>query len=65
MAFLNENVWADLFLENRDNLLDRLDLLTVELQKYRRALEDNNRDTLTDLLARGREEKERLTVAAM
>lgn len=65
VAFLNENVWADLFLENRDNLLDRLDLLTVELQKYRSALVENNRDTLTDLLARGREEKERLTVAAM
>lgn len=65
VAFLNENVWADLFLENRDNLLDRLDLLTAELQKYRSALVENNRDTLTDLLARGREEKERLTVAAI
>lgn len=65
VAFLNENVWADLFLENRDNLLDRLDLLTVELQKYRNALEENNRDILTDLLARGREEKEKLTVVAM
>ncbi|MCH3953698.1 MAG: prephenate dehydrogenase [Eubacterium sp.] len=64
VAFLNEHVWADLFLENRDNLLDKLNLLIGELQKYREALENNDRDELTDLLAEGREEKEILAANA-
>lgn len=64
VAFLNENVWADLFLENRDNLLSKLDLLIGELQKYRNALENSDRKELTDLLAEGREEKEFLAEKA-
>ena len=64
VAFLNEHVWADLFLENRDHLLDKLNLLIGELQKYKEALENNDREELTDLLAEGREEKEILAANA-
>ncbi len=64
VAYLNENVWTDLLMENRDNVLDKLDKLMGELQKYRNALAKGDTQELNDLLAEGREEKEFLVEAA-
>lgn len=64
VAYLNEHIWSELFLENRDNLLSRLDLFIGELEKYRVALASSDRNELTGLLAKGREEKEFLTSMA-
>ena len=64
VAFLNEHIWTDLFMENRDNLLSKLNLLIDELQKYKEALENGDRSKLTDLLAEGREEREHLAEIA-
>ena len=58
MAWLNPQMWAELFLENRDNLRFELDQLIGELEKYRRALEGDDRDSLTALLDEGRRRKE-------
>lgn len=61
VAYLNENVWSDLFLENRDHLTEKLDQLILELSRFRSALGHSDSEQLTALLAEGREEKERLT----
>lgn len=60
VAWLNENMWTDLFLENRDNLARELDRYINELKKYLDALNNNDADTLRTLLKEGREAKERI-----
>ena len=58
VEWLNAPMWAVLFLENRDYLLRELDTLIENLQAYRTALEQENRDTLTALLEDGKRRKE-------
>ena len=58
VAWLNETMWTELFLDNSDYLIHELDLLTAELQKYRQALADGDGQTLKILLAEGRRRKE-------
>lgn len=59
VARLNENMWTELFFENRENLLNELDTVIGSLEKYRDALRDGDRDTMKALLKEGREIKER------
>lgn len=54
VAFLNENMWSELFLENRDNLIKEIDCIVKNLVQYKKALENNDRENLTDLLREGR-----------
>ena len=56
-AYLDDKIWSELFLENRDNLMQKLDTLIGELEKYRDALERSDRDRLRELLSEGREAK--------
>ena len=58
VAWLNPDMWAELFLENREALLFELDTLTASLKKYRDALADNDFDALRALLDEGRRIKE-------
>ncbi len=57
VAWLNPEMWAELFLDNRDNLIEELDFYITELQKYRTAIYENDGKTLRDLLQEGRERK--------
>lgn len=59
VARLNENMWSELFLANRENLLHEIDVLTENLAQYRLAIAENDRERLTALLREGREHKER------
>lgn len=59
VARLNENMWTDLFLDNRDNLLCELDIIINNLKDYRDALEDGDAEKLCSLLRDGRIIKER------
>lgn len=61
VAKLNENMWTDLFLENKDNLMGELDLLITHLSEYSEALKSGNRRKLTELLAEGRIIKEEIS----
>ena len=54
VAWLNPEMWAELFLENADNLSAELSGLIAELEKYRAAIDSGDRETLTALLAEGR-----------
>lgn len=58
VAWLNPQMWAELFLENRENLLSELDFYIDSLTAYRDALEDRDRDRLVGLLEDGRKRKE-------
>ena len=58
VARLDENMWSELFIENKDNLTAEIDLLINELVKYRDAMNDGNREKLTELLREGRIAKE-------
>ncbi len=58
VAWLNPEMWAELFLDNRDNLLRELDILSENLDAYRRALRGEDREELLRLLREGKERKE-------
>ena len=50
VAWLNPSMWAELFLENKKNLLFELDTLIGNLNQYKQALEDEDFPTLCRLL---------------
>ena len=58
VAWLNAQMWAELFLENRDYLKFELDTLIRELQKYQAAIEDGDEARLVALLEEGKRRKE-------
>ena len=58
VAWLNPQMWAELFLSNRDNLLNELDTLIVTLSQYREAIQNNDEETLIRILDEGRKCKE-------
>ena len=60
VAWLNETMWTELFLENRDNLLIELDYIMKFLGEYKTALKNNDPDTLWQLLHEGKICKERV-----
>ena len=60
VARLNETMWTELFLENRDNLTAEIRHLIESLQAYETALQNNDAETLKALLREGREQKERI-----
>ena len=58
VAWLNPQMWAELFLENKDNTLAELDIYIGSLCSYRTALANNDLETLTALLEEGKRRKE-------
>ncbi len=60
VAFLNEEMWSELFLENRDNLIFEIDNLIKNLSDYKSALCDGNTERLSALLREGRIKKEQI-----
>ena len=57
VARLNPDMWAQLFLENKEALLGELDFFLASVQKYRDALAQEDAETLKDLLEEGRQKK--------
>jgi prephenate dehydrogenase len=58
VAWLNPQMWAELFLSNRANLLNELDILIESLGQYRAAIENGDEETLIRILDEGRKRKE-------
>ena len=58
VAWLNPDMWAELFLENGDNLINELDIIIENLTKYRTAIQDGDRAELVKLLDEGKRRKE-------
>ena len=58
VAWLSPEMWAELFLENKDNLLHELDIFMTHLGEYRDAMARDDLPALTRLLDEGRRRKE-------
>lgn len=58
IATMNERMWTDLFMQNRENLLYELDTLIENLIRYKEALEKSDNQAMLDLIAEGRQLKE-------
>lgn len=58
VAWLNPQMWSELFLSNRENILNELNIYISNLTRYRDAIEANDSDLLTKLLDEGRRKKE-------
>ena len=58
VAWLNPQMWAELFLENQDHILFELDTFLSSLSAYRDAIAAKDMDTLTALLEEGKRRKE-------
>ena len=60
IACLNEKVWKELFILNRDALLPEIDDLIANMSALRNAIAAGDEDALEALLREGREAKERI-----
>lgn len=58
VAWLNAPMWAELFLENKNNVLFELDFYINSLKAYRDAIAAGDMDTLVSLLDEGKKRKE-------
>lgn len=58
VAWLNPQMWAELFLENKDCTLRELDIFIENLHAYRQALANDDLQKLTVLLEEGKRRKE-------
>ena len=58
VAWLNPQMWAELFLSNKENVLYELDTFITALEKYKKALVEENASELIALLDEGRKLKQ-------
>ncbi len=58
VAWLNAPMWAELFLDNKENTLAELDILIASLTQYRDAIAQEDLAQLTALLEEGKRRKE-------
>ena len=58
VAWLNPQMWAELFLENEDFVLNELDFYIESLKAYREAIASRDEEALVALLEEGKRRKE-------
>ena len=58
VAWLNPDMWAELFLENREYVLKELSFYITSLQQYEQAIEAQDKERLLALLEEGKRRKE-------
>lgn len=58
VAYLDPDMWTELFLENSDNVVNELDIIIKSLSEYRDAVASGDAAGLRELLAEGRRMKE-------
>ena len=60
VAWLNADMWAELILENRENMLSEMDIIIENLTKYREAIARDDFSALRELLQEGKLRKEEI-----
>ena len=60
VAWLNETMWTEIFMENRDNLIKELDSIIHSLSEYKDAMEREDSEALWKLLHEGKVAKEEI-----
>ncbi len=58
VAYLNENMWTELFMDNKDNLLREVEGIICSLSEYAEALKNSDEQKLKELLIEGKKAKE-------
>ena len=58
VAWLNPQMWAELFLENKENILNELEFYISSLTAYRDAIRQDDLENLITLLEEGKNRKE-------
>lgn len=58
VAWLDPNMWSELFLENKEHLLFEMDTIIASLNEYRQAIAEDDHSRLIALLDDGRKRKE-------
>lgn len=58
VAWLNEDMWTEIFMENKDNLIYELDTIIDYLKEYKQALQDEDSEKLHQILHEGKVAKE-------
>ena len=57
VAWLNPAMWAELFLENKDHLLEEIEIFITAMNAYKEAIEQADEQKLIELLDTGRQQK--------
>lgn len=60
VAWLNPQMWAELFMENKENVLFELEFYINSLIAYKEAISDDNMEQLISLLEEGKKRKEQV-----
>ena len=58
VAWLAPQMWAELFMENKEFLLKEIDCYIEHLTQYKTAMEDGDEEALIRLLDEGKRRKE-------
>lgn len=58
VAWMNTTMWNELFFENKEMLLNELNLFINNINEYKIALENNDKEKLESLLEEGKKQKE-------
>jgi len=58
VAWLNQDMWTEIFMDNRDNVIKELDYIIKFLGEYKEALQDGDAERMRQLLTDGKIAKE-------
>ncbi len=50
VADINPDLWSDLFLSNRDNVIEEIGNYQKQLERWKKAIKENDRDALKDIM---------------
>jgi prephenate dehydrogenase len=60
IAKINEDLWSELFLGNKDNLLKSIENFEVELDKIKDAIQNDDKDALKEIFIKSTKRREKL-----
>lgn len=60
IANINEDLWSELFLGNKENILKSIDNFEIELDKIKNAIKNNDKESLKKLFIKSTARRERL-----
>ncbi|GAA0076848.1 prephenate dehydrogenase [Clostridium sp. CTA-5] len=60
IANINENLWSELFLGNKENLLKCIESFEIELDKLKDAIRDDDKESLKELFIKSTKRREKL-----
>ena len=60
IANINEDLWSELFLGNKENLLKSIENFEVELDKIKDAIKNDNKETLKEIFIKSTKRREKL-----